>query len=79
MNSPSCLEGEFIYDLPPFPEIEYSFKHGLAQEVAGSSLLTEHRIALHALVRDYERRPGVFEAMVYIAMGGLLLRRAAHP
>jgi len=26
------------------------------------------------LVRDYERRPDVSEAMVYIAMGGLLLR-----
>lgn len=29
--------------------------------------------------RDYERRPDVSEAMVYIAMGGLLLRRVAHP
>ncbi|AJG22285.1 Mobile element protein [Cupriavidus basilensis] len=31
------------------------------------------------LVRDYARRPDVSEAMVYIAMGGLLLRRIAHP
>jgi transposase len=31
------------------------------------------------LVRDYERRTDVSEAMVYIAMGGLLLRRIAHP
>jgi len=31
------------------------------------------------LVRDYERRTDVSEAMVYIAMGGLLLRRVAHP
>ncbi len=31
------------------------------------------------LVRDYERRPEVSEATVYIAMGGLLLRRIAHP
>ncbi|MCY1205137.1 MULTISPECIES: adenylate/guanylate cyclase domain-containing protein [Cupriavidus] len=39
--------GEFIYELPAFPEVEYSFKHGLTQEVAGRSLLTEQRIALH--------------------------------
>ena len=31
------------------------------------------------LVRDYERRPDVSEAMVYIAMGGLLIRRIADP
>lgn len=31
------------------------------------------------LVRDYERRPDVSETMAYIAMGGLLLRRVAHP
>ncbi len=31
------------------------------------------------LVRDYERRPDVSEAMVFIAMCGLLLRRIAHP
>ena len=29
--------------------------------------------------RDYERRPDASETMVYIAMGGLLLRRVAHP
>lgn len=27
------------------------------------------------LVRDYERRPGVLEAMLYIVMGTLQLRR----
>ncbi len=31
------------------------------------------------LVRDFERRPDMSESMVYIAMGGLLLRRVAHP
>lgn len=31
------------------------------------------------LVRDYERWADVSEAMVYIAMSGLLLRRVAHP
>ena len=39
--------GEFIYQRPTFPEVEYSFKHALTQEVAGHSLLTERRSALH--------------------------------
>ncbi|MCT9824894.1 adenylate/guanylate cyclase domain-containing protein [Pseudomonas veronii] len=38
---------EFIYQRPAFPEVEYSFKHALTQEVAGNSLLTERRSALH--------------------------------
>ena len=40
---------EFIYERPAFPEVEYSFKHALTQEVAGHSLLTERRSALHEL------------------------------
>lgn len=39
--------GEFIYERPAFPDTEYMFKHALTQEVAGSSLLTEERTALH--------------------------------
>ncbi|BEU68036.1 IS5-like element ISMac15 family transposase [Ralstonia pseudosolanacearum] len=31
------------------------------------------------LVRDYEQRADVSEAMIHIAMSGLLLRRIAHP
>ncbi|WP_087736112.1 adenylate/guanylate cyclase domain-containing protein [Paraburkholderia piptadeniae] len=38
---------EFIYERPAFPEVDYSFKHALTQEVAGHSLLTERRSALH--------------------------------
>jgi len=30
------------------------------------------------LVRDYEQRIDVSEAMIQVAMGGLLLRRIAH-
>ncbi|CAB3773564.1 IS5 family transposase ISRso1 [Paraburkholderia humisilvae] len=30
------------------------------------------------LVRDYERRADVSEAMIHIAMGSLFLRRIAH-
>jgi class 3 adenylate cyclase/predicted ATPase len=39
--------GGFLYEHPSFPEIEYSFKHGLTQEVAYGSLLTERRHSLH--------------------------------
>ncbi|VWC94152.1 ATP synthase subunit beta [Burkholderia aenigmatica] len=38
---------EFIYECPAFPEVNYSFKHALTQEVAGRSLLTERRTTLH--------------------------------
>ncbi|MFJ1256669.1 adenylate/guanylate cyclase domain-containing protein [Cupriavidus sp. CuC1] len=39
--------GDFIYERPAFPEVEYAFKHALTQEVAGNSLLMEQRSALH--------------------------------
>lgn len=39
--------GEFIYQQPAFPEVEYSFVHGLTQEVSYGTLLTERRRALH--------------------------------
>ncbi|WP_354686568.1 adenylate/guanylate cyclase domain-containing protein [Cupriavidus necator] len=38
---------DFIHERPAFPEVEYAFKHALTQEVAGNSLLTERRSALH--------------------------------
>ncbi|CAG9170240.1 hypothetical protein LMG23992_01520 [Cupriavidus laharis] len=38
---------DFIYEQPAFPDVEYAFKHALTQEVAGHSLLTERRSALH--------------------------------
>ena len=31
------------------------------------------------LVRDYEQRIDVSEAMIHVAMGGVLLRRISHP
>ncbi|SPS02437.1 adenylate/guanylate cyclase domain-containing protein [Cupriavidus taiwanensis] len=39
--------GDFIYERPAFPELEYAFKHALTQEVAASSLLSDRRSALH--------------------------------
>ncbi len=38
---------EFIYEQPAFPEVEYTFKHGLTQEVAYNSVLVERRKLLH--------------------------------
>ncbi|CAG2153228.1 hypothetical protein LMG31506_04776 [Cupriavidus yeoncheonensis] len=39
--------GGFVYERPAYPEVEYAFKHGLTQEVAGNSMLSERRSALH--------------------------------
>jgi len=42
------LQGlEFIYERSLFPEIEYSFKHALTQEVAYNSLLVKSRREIH--------------------------------
>jgi predicted ATPase/class 3 adenylate cyclase len=38
---------EFLYEQPAFPEVEYSFKHALTQEVAYGTVLHERRKALH--------------------------------
>jgi class 3 adenylate cyclase/tetratricopeptide (TPR) repeat protein len=38
---------EFIYEQPAFPDIEYTFKHALTQEVAYNSVLSERRKLLH--------------------------------
>jgi class 3 adenylate cyclase/tetratricopeptide (TPR) repeat protein len=39
--------GEFIYEQPAFPEVDYFFKHALTQEVAYNSLLSGRRRLLH--------------------------------
>ncbi|QQX85967.1 AAA family ATPase [Cupriavidus necator] len=39
--------GDFIYERPAFPEVEYAFKHALTQEVVANSLLTDRRSVLH--------------------------------
>jgi class 3 adenylate cyclase len=39
---------EFVYETSLFPELEYTFRHGLTYQVAYNSLLQEHRRALHA-------------------------------
>ncbi len=39
--------GEFIYEQPALPDVEYSFKHALTHEVAYGSVLHERRKLLH--------------------------------
>ncbi|MBI4637273.1 MAG: AAA family ATPase [Candidatus Rokubacteria bacterium] len=51
---PSALSrlqsAEFLYEAGLFPDIEYTFKHGLTYQVAYSSLLQERRRTLHAKI-----------------------------
>jgi class 3 adenylate cyclase len=42
--------GEFIHEQPVFPEVQYSFKHALTQEVAYNSVLSERRRMLHGRI-----------------------------
>ena len=49
------LASEFLYETALFPELEYTFKHALTQEVAYGGLLQERRRVLHArIVRAFE-------------------------
>jgi class 3 adenylate cyclase/tetratricopeptide (TPR) repeat protein len=41
---------EFLYERRLFPEIEYTFKHALTQQVAYETLLQERRRVLHARI-----------------------------
>jgi tetratricopeptide (TPR) repeat protein len=41
---------EFLYETNLFPELEYTFKHGLTYQVAYNSLLQERRRTLHARI-----------------------------
>ena len=42
-------EAEFLLEKQIFPDLEYTFKHALTQEVAYAGLLTERRRARHAV------------------------------
>jgi class 3 adenylate cyclase/tetratricopeptide (TPR) repeat protein len=49
------LASEFLYETSLFPELEYTFKHALTQEVVYGGLLQERRRVLHArIVRAFE-------------------------
>ena len=43
-------DAEFLYEARLFPELVYTFKHALTQEVAYGSLLQERRRVLHARI-----------------------------
>jgi class 3 adenylate cyclase/tetratricopeptide (TPR) repeat protein len=74
--------GELLYEASFFPEIEYTFKHALTQEVAYGSLLHETRRALHARIVDaierlYAGRLGEHvERLAHHALRGGLRERA---
>src|SRR5262249_23648449 len=43
---------EFLYEIRPFPDLEYTFKHALTHEVAYASAVQDRRRALHARIVD---------------------------
>jgi class 3 adenylate cyclase len=65
-------QGEFIYEQPAFPDIEYIFKHALIQEVAYNSVLTERRRILH------ERAAQAIEALFADRLDDYLEKLAHH-
>jgi tetratricopeptide (TPR) repeat protein len=73
---------EFLYETSLFPEIEYTFKHGLTYQVAYNSLLQQRRRALHAqLVTAIEklyadRATEQVERLAYHAFRGELWEKA---
>jgi tetratricopeptide (TPR) repeat protein len=47
---------EFLYETAIFPDLEYTFKHGLTHEVAYGTLLNEQRRQLHARIAEAIQR-----------------------
>jgi tetratricopeptide (TPR) repeat protein len=43
-------EAEFLYETALFPELEYTFKHALTNEVAYGALIHERKVFLHAKI-----------------------------
>ncbi|HJY81248.1 MAG TPA: adenylate/guanylate cyclase domain-containing protein [Candidatus Binatia bacterium] len=60
---------EFIYEQPAFPEVEYTFKHALTQEVAYNSVLQERRKVLHE--RTAQAMEGLFHSRLEDHYGDL--------
>jgi predicted ATPase len=61
------VAAEFLYEAALYPELQYSFKHPLTQEVAERSQLRERRMRVHTAV-----------AQVLEEAGGNLDERAAE-
>jgi len=49
---------EFLFEASLYPQLEYSFKHPLTQEVAQRSQLRERRVRVHAAVAQALEEPG---------------------
>ena len=60
----SLQAAEFLYEVSVLPDLEYTFKHALTQEVAYQSLLKESRARRHeAIAQVLEQRfPGLVES-----------------
>ncbi|HEU4759476.1 MAG TPA: adenylate/guanylate cyclase domain-containing protein [Dehalococcoidia bacterium] len=62
-------DAEFIYEQSIYPEVEYTFKHALTQEVATQSLLADRRRELHGRVG--EAIEGLYPARIDDHVGAL--------
>jgi predicted ATPase len=73
---------EFLYEASVFPEIEYTFKHGLTYQVADNSLLQDRRRGLHARIVDVietlyqDRITEQIERLAHHALRGELWNKA---
>jgi class 3 adenylate cyclase/tetratricopeptide (TPR) repeat protein len=74
---------EFLHEATLFPDLEYTFKHALTQDVAYSSLLHERRRALHLRILEAlegpsaDRAAGDVQRLARHAAGGESWRKAA--
>jgi class 3 adenylate cyclase/tetratricopeptide (TPR) repeat protein len=75
---------EFLYESQLFPDLEYTFKHALTQEVAYGGLLHERRRELHARIVDgietlhRDRLGEEIERLAHHAVRGELRGKAVH-
>ncbi len=75
---------EFLYEARLFPDLEYTFKHGLTYQVAYGSLLQERRRALHgrileAIERMYpDRLAEQVERLAHHALRGEVWEKAVR-
>jgi class 3 adenylate cyclase len=73
---------EFLYEASLFPELEYTFKHGLTYQVAYSSLLHERRRSFHAQIMSaietlyHDRLTELVERLAHHAFRGEVWEKA---
>jgi class 3 adenylate cyclase/tetratricopeptide (TPR) repeat protein len=77
-------KSEFLYETQYFPEVEYSFRHALTQDVAYGSMLREPRRAIHAKVvwametHFGDRADDFAERLVHHAREGRVWDKVVH-